>query len=353
MSTWHIVTGDAPPGFTGGVASWTERVCRGLAERQLEVRLWARGARLRGRGPESRHDLGFPTPVHRLRVHRWNRNQARAVAQALPPFLNAGDVVLASTWPLAPGLVEPCRARGIPLLVAVHGSDVSRLVEAPAGLRALGDYARFGSVSRFLADRLEALGIRSSVLPSPIDIEAEPPGLEAREGLLVVARCTPLKGIGRALRLAEALGWPATVVGEGPALPELRRLAATLRTPVRFAGRLGWPETVASYRRAALVAQLSRADEDGSGAEGLGLVVLEAVAHGAPAVVSGVGGLPEAVGPGLVLERPDDPPHSAAAVRAWLADGDPAADQRAWLHQHHGVERCVDALRSLSQDGAS
>ncbi len=351
MTTWHLVTGDAPPGFTGGVSTWVERICRGLSERGVEVVLWARGARLRGRAREARHDARFPVPVRRLRTRRWNRHQAAAVAEAVPPSLRAGDVVLASTWPLAPGLIEPCRALGVPLLVAAHGSEISRLAEAPQGLRALAGSARFAAVSGFLARQLEGLGLTAVVLPAPVPLDPDPPGAPQRSGLLVVARATPLKGIDRALRLAEALGWPATVVGEGPCLAELRRLASTLAVPVHFAGRLGWEETAARYRRAALVAQLSRVDQDGSGAEGLGLVVLEAMAHGAPAVVSDVGGLPEAVGPGLVLERPDDPQHSAAAIRSWLAAGDPAEQQRAWLAEEHGVQRCLEALLALGQEG--
>ncbi len=348
--TWHVVTGDAPPGFTGGVASWTERVCTGLHQAGLPVVLHARGARLAGRLAEARHDVDQVFPVRRIRTHRWNRQQARAVATAVGPQLRAGDRVLATTWPTAPGLVEPCRALGLPLVVVVHGSEITRLDRAPPGLLSLASYARFVSVSQFLAQRLAELGVQAAVLPAPVDPVVDPPGPELRQGLLVVARCTALKGIERAMDLGQALGWPVTVVGEGPALPALRQHAAGLGVPVLFEGRASWERTAQRYRGARLVAQLSRQDLDGSGAEGLGLVVLEAIAHGAPAVVSGVGGLPEAVGPGLVLEAPDDPVASASAVRGWLAAGDPIAAQRAWLGAHHGVRRTVDALRAAVQD---
>ena len=142
------------------------------------------------------------------------------------------------------------------------------------------------------------------------------------------------------------------MVGEGSELSSLRRLAAELGVHVRFEGRLSRADTVDRYRKARLVVQLSRRDADGSGAEGFGLVVLEAVAHGAPAVVSGVGGLPEAVGPGLVLGNPDDPGTSARAVLDWLDSGDRIAEQRAWLAGRHGTGRTVDALLALCQDGA-
>jgi len=347
---WHVVVGDYPPGFTGGVASWTERVCGELSARGLDLVLHARGSRGLGRLAEARHDDAQPFDLTRMRVYRWNRNQAQAVAAAVAPVLRSGDRVLATTWPLAPGLADPCHRLGIPLLVVAHGSEITRLERSPAELQALAGIARFGAVSDFLAQQLSSLGVIARVLPAPVEIQAGPPGLAARQGLLVVARCTPLKGIERAIALAEALGWPLTVVGDGPALAALRRHGAAATVPVRFEGRLSRAETLVRYRRARLLVQLSRVDGDGSGAEGLGLVVLEAIAHGAPAAVSFVGGLPEAVGPGLVLDAPDDAAASAVAVQAWLGSGDPVAQQRVWLRGTHGVRRCVDALLDMSQD---
>ncbi len=348
--TWHVVVGDYPPAFTGGVASWTERVCLGLHARGLPVVLHARGARALGRVDEARYDAAQPYAIQRVRVRRWNRNQSRAAAAALAPCLEPGDRVLATTWPLAPGLVEPCRELGLSLVVVAHGSAITRLAAAPPELRVLAGYARFAAVSRFLAARLEALGIEARVLPSPVDVQDPGPG--GRRGLLAVARCTPLKGLERVLALGEALGWPVTVVGEGPVLSDLRRRAEDSRVPVHFEGRLSTSACAERYRRARLLAQLSRVDADGSGAEGLGLVVLEAIAHGVPAVVSPVGGLPEAVGPGLVLPRPDDAPDSAHRIRDWLAGGDRIAEQRAWLEAEHGTPRTLDALLDMVQDPA-
>ncbi len=348
----HVVTGDYAPGFTGGVASWTERVAHEAHRRGVEVLLHARGARLSGRAAELRHDAAHPFALQRIRARQWNRNQASAVAAHLAPQLRRGDLVLASTWPLAPGLVEPCRALGIPLITVAHGSEVTRLTEPPPQLRALASYARFGAVSGFLVRRLRDLGVRATLLPAPVDLVPSVPGPEEREGVLVVARCTELKGIDRALGIGEALGWPVTVVGEGPAMGRLARLARELRVAVRFEGRLSWPRTVACYQRSRLLLQPSREDDDGMGAEGLGLVVLEAIAHGCPAAVSAVGGLPEAVGPGLILEAPDDPVASAAALRRWLGGG-PLEEQRAWLAGRHGTGLCLDALLDSSQDSGA
>jgi len=320
-----------------------------LHQRGESVLLYARGSRGEG-AAESAFDRRAPFAVQRLYGRSWNARQARHVAGGLVPRLRPGDRVLATTWPLAADLAQPCRQLGVPLLVIAHGSAASRLPQpTPPALLRLAAQAHFGAVSSFLQGVLAARGVAARVLPSPVDLAD--PGDLPREGLLVVARCTPLKGIGRALRLGAALGWPVTVVGEGSELSSLRRLAGELGLEARFAGRLPYHQVVERYRRARLLVQLSRAAGDGGGAEGLGLVVLEAIAHGCPVAVSAVGGLPEAVGPGLVLAEPDDASASAARVAAWLACADVAAHQRAWLAAHHGTALCVDGLLALCQDG--
>jgi glycosyltransferase involved in cell wall biosynthesis len=65
-----------------------------------------------------------------------------------------------------------------------------------------------------------------------------------------------------------------------------------------------------------------------SRAETYGMVVTEALAHGLPAVLTRVGGLPEALGgdertgrPGLLVP-PDDPAALGAALRRWLEDAE-------------------------------
>ncbi|MFH1469144.1 MAG: glycosyltransferase family 4 protein [Pseudomonadota bacterium] len=347
MSRWHVVTGDCPPTFTGGVATWVEAVAHGLAARGEEVVLYARGGRRDTRPAEGRWDAEQPFPVRRLVGLRWNQRQSGIAGRAVRRGLAPGDRVLATTWPVAHGLVKPCRDLGIPLVVVAHGSEVTR--ELHGHRRTVQDiaaWARFGAVSGFLAGCLAEIGVAAAVLPAPVD--PQPAGDEPREGLLMVSRHTLLKGTERVLRLGDALGWPVTVVGEGYPTPPLRNLAAHLAVPVHFVGRRSPPEVRAHMRRARLLVQLSRAAADGSGAEGLGLVVLEAMACGTPAAVSPVGGLPEAVGPGLMLPEPDEALISAARVRGWLAGGDRGAEQRAWLAAHHGVDRCVQAVVGLA-----
>ena len=302
-------------------------------------------ARLR----EGAWDGRAPFPVRRLRGRSWNRRQAAIAARALGSTLKQGDCVLATTWPVAAKLAERCRRLEVPLLVVAHGSDVTRLGErAPEALLSLARWARFGAVSGFLAGVLEALGIAARVLPAPVR-PAPVAGLAPeRHELLVVARCTPLKGVDRALRLGKALGWPVSVVGDGPERRQLQALARQLGVQARFFGRQPRERMGEHYGRATCLVLLSRADDDGSGAEGLGLVVLEAAAHGLPAAVSPVGGLPEAVGPGLVFADADDAARSADQLRAYLADEGVGARQRAWLRKRHGPDKLVASLRAMA-----
>jgi glycosyltransferase involved in cell wall biosynthesis len=347
--TWHVVTGDFPPVFTGGVAHWTDGVARALSSAGERVVLYARGTHGAGRLGEVAHDARSPLYIRRIRGHRWTLRQGALVARALEPEVAPGDVVLGSTWPVVAGLVELCRKRHVRLGVGVQGSEITMLGGVtPAILHEIASVGRFLAVSRFLAQGCEERGIPAEVIPLPVvPMECRPP---PGEGILTVSRLTPLKGVERVLRLGKALGWPVTVVGDGASRSELVELAERTGTDVRFTGRIRRAEVDEHYRRARLFALLSRPDPIGRGAEGLGLAVLEAAAHGVPSVVTSTGGLPEAVGPGLVLPCPDDPVHSAECVLRWL-DADQGT--RAWefLRSRHGPQKTVAELRRLLIEG--
>ena len=81
-------------------------------------------------------------------------------------------------------------------------------------------------------------------------------------------------------------------------------------------------------------ALFSRVDADGSGAEGLGLTLIEAATRGIPTLGVRVGGIPEVAD--VVLddpERDEIPP---------LPD---RGDVRARMAAHHGRARTVETLR--------
>ena len=350
MTRWLLVTGDLPPTFTGGVASWVEDLGRALVAGGDRVTVLGRAGPSAARAAEATWDRAQPFQVQRMWTRSWARWQPWWVDLHGAGLLADVDAVLFSTWPTAVRLAPRARDRGLAVGVAFHGSDLTRMSSpSPAFQAATAAATALLPVSRFLAGELARLGAGpATVLPMPLPEAGGPHApFEGRRGLLTVARLTPLKGVDRAIRLARALGEELFVIGEGPALPALQAAAGA---ETRFLGRLDRDATRGWYRRARACLLLSRADADGSGAEGLGLTLLEAMAQGAVAVGSGAGGLPEAVGPGLVLSdasldgaqgpSPADRDH----LRRLLDDPLAGAHSAAWVAAHHGPTLARDTL---------
>jgi glycosyltransferase involved in cell wall biosynthesis len=174
------------------------------------------------------------------------------------------------------------------------------------------------------------LGVPYTRLPAPIDVL---PPVSRGDALLTVARLGPLKGVDRVLRFAARVGRRVTVVGDGPERRSLEDLAVSLGVEATFTGRLGRAEI--PWDGAAAACLFSRADVDGTGAEGLGLVLLEAAARGIPSLGTAVGGIPEAADRVIDPERDPFP----------LLPGVDAVQSR--LAAGHGRARCVATLRRL------
>src|SRR5690242_19421752 len=105
-----------------------------------------------------------------------------------------------------------------------------------------------------------------------------------------------------------------TFVGDGPERAQLEQLAEDLRLDVRFAGAVGQDELRAFYEDAQLFCLPTFA-------EGLGVVLLEAMACGLPVVSSLVMGVPEVVDDGEtgLLVRPGRPDLLAEAIERLAA----------------------------------
>jgi glycosyltransferase involved in cell wall biosynthesis len=318
-----LITDEGPEG-PGGVATWVRAVTAGLAASGCEVFLADRRGGAAGPGVR-RRSLGGPS------FARWGGLWALA---ALPEAARA-DRVIAATWPVATALVRA----GLPLTAVAHGSDVTRPTRDPRGRRRVFAQAeRWCAVSSWVAAHVPR---RALVLPAPVDPAPLAAGGD-RWGF--VGRSVPEKGGDTFVRWVAAAGVRGELIGDGPALPAWRALAAALGADVTFLGAMPPAAVRERVSRWRLLAAPSRPSPDGSGAEGLGLVVLEAAAAGVPAVVTDVGGLPEAAGPaGLVAPRAATPAEVAAAIAAWWspARGRSARDH---LAAAHGVGRTVAAL---------
>lgn len=341
---WVILCDDFPP-LDGGIATWTARVAGGLHASGHDVLVFARA-----RAGLGMDEAGGPLPyeVVPVRGPSFGRLGGWWMAAAAWTRLRPGDGVVATTWNLATHLVRRLRWVGAPLHVAFHGSDLTRPPADPRGFRRVCRNAeRRWTMSAYLARLLEGRGFRADPLPIPVDVappsERSLPGRPEHWGF--VGRATALKGGDRFVRLVAAAGVHGTVIGDGPALDAWRGLARRLGAADRleFTGRLPHGEVLRRLADLDLALLLPRAGPDGAGAEGLGLALIEAAAAGVATVGCCTGGVPEAVGGGLLLEDPDDVPASLSAIEGWWTPERGRAC-RAWVAERCGVGRTVRAL---------
>ncbi|MGI8535971.1 MAG: glycosyltransferase [Mycobacteriales bacterium] len=238
--------------------------------------------------------------------------------------------VLHAHWWLPAGLCAllASRVTNTPLVLTLHGSDVHLLRHRPVrwvGSAVLSRAAVLAVVSedlrRTLGQLLDLPAERVRVLRMPVagmpvagrvSCPAAPP-----LRLLAAGRLSPEKGFDvllAALALAVADGLDATLelVGSGPEHDRLARLAAPLGGRVRLLPAEPRAQLWRRMEQAHVVVVPSRR-------EGLGLVALEALAHGRPVIASRVGGLPDVVldeSDGLLV-RADDAQALADALQAF------------------------------------
>jgi glycosyltransferase involved in cell wall biosynthesis len=167
---------------------------------------------------------------------------------------------------------------------------------------------------------------RVEVLTNCIDLDAVPPPMERDNVILFAGRVVADKGadsfVAACVLASPSLpGWRAEIIGadgmsatsrETDYVRAIRVQAAA--AGVRMSGYRDHPQVLEALTRAAIVVVPSRWNEP------FGLVALEAIACGAPLIVSPRGGLPEVAGDAAVYVDPDDPAAIAAAILALAAD---------------------------------
>jgi glycosyltransferase involved in cell wall biosynthesis len=165
---------------------------------------------------------------------------------------------------------------------------------------------------------------RITVIPNGVDTDYFRPAPETRQPypavVLSVARMVPDKDPETLIR-AFALAFPAFpqaqlwLVGEGPLLPAVRRLAEGTLAPGSFRFIPPQADLRPLFWQAGLLTLSSRT-------EALPNVVLEAMAAGLPVAATAVGGVPELVAPARTgwLAAPGDAPGLAAVMSRLLED---------------------------------
>jgi glycosyltransferase involved in cell wall biosynthesis len=202
---------------------------------------------------------------------------------------------------------------------------------------------RYVANSRLTASRVHRyFGREADVLHPPVELERFAPG-PVGDSYLVVAELMPHKRIDVAVQAFNRLRRPLIVVGDGPELRRLRRLAGPT---VRFTGRLPDPAVADLLRRAR--ALVVTADEE------FGIAAVEALASGRPVIALGSGGVLESVNEGETgaYYRQSDPDSLAEVVAGFdPLSVDPAACVAA--AQRFGTERFQTALRAIVEDVAA
>ena len=179
-----------------------------------------------------------------------------------------------------------------------------------------------------------------------------PPADHEELKVLCVARFVPEKGLDLLLEAIAALCERRTdvrlvLVGEGPLEAHLRRKAIDLgiQDRVAFTGPVGQDDLAQYYAEADVFCLPSFA-------EGLPIVLMEAMATGRPVVASRIAGIPELVEDGVsgVLVAPGQPDELVAALEMLAAS--PELRRRMGGAGRARVEDAFDARRNAAQVAA-
>jgi len=352
MARLLLINYEFPP-LGGGAANATDNTARELAALGGEVLVLTSAF---GDLPrlERRAD-----GVEIRRIPTLRRRRDRSSVVEMLAFLASSLVMapwIAARWrpdatiayfglPCGPAAWVVKALSGVPYVVSLRGGDVPgfqydgislyhrlagpvigwlwrRSAAVVANSEGLADLAR-----RFAPDQAIA------IIPNGVDAARFSPAGSEKDGdrlsLLFVGRVVRQKGLDVLFEALASLPSGTrgriglTIVGDGPARPELEAQAARLGLSERiaFRGWLGRDELPAAYRAADAFVFPSRD-------EGMPNVVLEAMAAGLPVVATRIAGNRDLVveeETGLMLDADDTPALAAALAR--LA-GDPALRRR-------------------------
>lgn len=289
------------------------------------------------------HDEAVPE-----RIRRSFRYRVAAVLYVLCGMVAAWRIgrrrrydIVHVHWAVPHFLLGKAAASGARVVTTFYGAELSLANSSLPGLRWLLISAarksdRTVAISRHTAGQVESLsGVRPEVIPYGVGL----PAAAARGGqslpgappgdftVLFVGRLVERKGVDvllrAAARLSASVRLRVVVVGDGPERGRLETLAQELGLAacVEFKGRVSTEDLQKCYRSARAFVLPAIVDRRGD-TEGLGVVLLEAMSYGVPAVASRTGGITDIVEDGTngLLVEPGDPAALAAALERLARD---------------------------------
>ncbi len=344
MRVIHIAPGLCSNRRGNAIMLWFEGVHR-FTEGLVEESLYCSGAD----GTIEPRRLVVSTALHHYneRVEFWphqrllgpyRRLAARQAFRDLRPHLSDDDVVFVHNRPqYVPALIWSFRRWGVRPKLVLHMHN-THLSEAPEPFRnaVLGQIDQLCGVSRFVLDRVwrgQAPSVPSSVIYNGADPDAFLAGplkrpVGGRLKVLFIGRIVRGKGLHILIQAAEKLevmGVPIEVrVLGGKGLTaddlaysaEIEALASAHPDFVRLLGLHPRDEVARELRESHLFCLPAVWEE------AFPLVTLEAMAAATPAIVTSLGGCPEALqhGGGVVVP-PNDPRALADALAELAGDG--------------------------------
>jgi glycosyltransferase involved in cell wall biosynthesis len=308
---------------------------------------------------------------------QWLPGAARHYRQYLPLFPTAieqfdfdrYDLVISTSHCAAKSVVVPGRARHVcychsPMRYAWDQFDAyfgeaqvgrlrSRLLRPVLARMARWDRDTAGRVDRYVANSHYVAGrIRryynrgSTVVYPPVDTAfyRPDPALRPESFFLVVSALVPYKRLDVAIEASARAGHGLTIVGRGPELARLRRLADATGAQVEFAGWLEDDRIRDLYQRCRAVLM--------PGVEDFGMVPVEAQACGRPVLALAQGGALESVVDGVTGILVQD--SSVEAFAAALSDVSTREFDTAAIRRHaesFGKQRFQEQFRQVIEAG--
>jgi phosphatidyl-myo-inositol dimannoside synthase len=319
-----ILSEDFPP-HTGGIAQWAAGVAQSFHVSGHEVvvvtRFWERYKNI------PTVNYGFKVNYiqkknwKRLRTLYWRAILKKLLAKDYPP-----DLIIATTWNAARGIMSIGKKRGLKVAIPVYGLEITRKMNFMKKwwcTTTLRNADHLIAISRFTRDRLAAfIGIAPEKIltvpcgvaisrfnPTPLNEELKKRfGLKNEKIVLTLSRVVERKGHDMVIRalpsvLREVPDAKYIVAGDpsGTFTDTLKKLARELgvENNVVFAGRLEPDEIVTFYNLCDVYIMPSREIAGKGDTEGFGITFLEANACGKPVIGGNSGGVADAIEDGV------------------------------------------------------
>ena len=347
MLSWEY-----PPRIIGGLSRHVEGLSRSLASMGHEVHVitldfpGAAYEEETGSLYVHRVPVALPAPSFHTWVLLFNHFFEKRVGQLVKQF-GAPDIVHIHDWLTVSSGVAAKHLLRVPLVMTFHSTEASRSSHSPSpesamveGLEWWGSFeaARVIAVSGWMKTEVASLfktppgkvaEIPNAVDPQKFEVEVDSRAVRQKwkindgEKLITAAgRLTAQKGFDDLIRAYPSIrrsvpGSRMLVVGDGYMRGDLESLAEQehVRDGIIFAGFISEADLVGVLKSSDVVVVPSRF-------EPFGIIALEAMAAGAPVVVSRVGGLAEIVEDlvdGIEVE-PNNPAAIAEATVRVLSD---------------------------------